>query len=323
MPKSKKSKLASKLGNKLNDAVSKHAGDEVNLGNVSLPGGIRNGEARLKAAYFDEYKSGPNQGEMFFRASGVVLSPDKAPDGTAVKGLTTSIILPICETTNSQGKTRSLEENVSIVLNEMRKLGVDTSDLSGEDLEDVAESLVEAAPVFRFSTSEGQKTPQFPNPRVWENWNGVISDYEESDDDDDIVDENNDDSAEDDSEDVPFGDDLDMLVDKAEKDDEEAQQVLTDKASEAGVGEAAEEAEDWAAVATLIREASGSEEDDEEVDEEWAPKKGETYKYKPPRKKNSVTCTVTTVFSGKKTCNLKDEDGNSHLRVAWDKLEEE
>ncbi len=62
------SKLAAKYGAKLDQAVKAHAQDETDYGFIRLPPGIVNGIAQLTKCYFDEYKTGKNKGEMYFRA---------------------------------------------------------------------------------------------------------------------------------------------------------------------------------------------------------------------------------------------------------------
>lgn len=178
-----KSSLFKKLGAKLTSAVKKHAHDEINYGRVDLPPGIKGGVARLTKCYFKQYENGDNAGEYYLRAEGVVVKPKNvltASGDMKVEGLVTSIMMPVCATTNSQGKETSLEENVAKMTNELKKLGADADEMaeSPENLEAIAEALQEAGPYFRFSTSAGKATKEYPNPRTWENWNGVIEDFD-------------------------------------------------------------------------------------------------------------------------------------------------
>lgn len=185
MPSEKTVSPLAKIGQRLNKSVAKHATDATKYGIVRLPPGINNGIARLKECGFGVYKEGANKGQPFFRAMGVVVSPEsiETADGpTPVAGLQTSIIVPLCDTKNADGQETSFDEHVETVMNEMRKLGgpdFTASAETAEDLASLANDLVEAAPYFRFSTSAGKKTPKYPTPRTWENWHGSkgLEDY--------------------------------------------------------------------------------------------------------------------------------------------------
>ena len=194
--------LMAKYGNRLSTSIKKHAGDETKFGPIPLPGGIKNGVAKLVECKFDVHAEGDNKGEYYFRAAGVVIEPKtvRTPDGreTPVAGLQTSIIIPVYDRKDSKGRTKTQEEFVSDIMNEMRKLGADTSSIeSAAELEATAEALKEQGPYFKFSTSQGKATEQYPEPRVWENWHGVqgLDDYspsEEAMDIDDSTDNSND-----------------------------------------------------------------------------------------------------------------------------------
>lgn len=173
-----KSGLMAKYGNKLDTAAKTHATDETDYGPTRLPGGINNGIAQLIKCYFDQYKTGNYQGEYYFRAEGVVLEPvivQTKHGEMKVAGLHTSIMIPVCDTRSADGKLTTLDEHVAQILNEMMKLGGEefTAGASGGDMEAMAEQLKEAAPFFKFSTSQSAPTEKYPDPRVWENWNGT------------------------------------------------------------------------------------------------------------------------------------------------------
>lgn len=171
-----KSKLMAKYGPAIDQAVRNHGGDETEYGRIDLPPGITNGVARLVECKFDTYKTGDNTGEFYFRAAGVVVEPTEVEHKgqlIPVAGQQTSIMVPVCQTKNQAGKVTTQEENVARILNEMRKLGADTNGAGVAEMEALADALKEAAPYFRFSTSQSPATPQFPNPRIWENWNGT------------------------------------------------------------------------------------------------------------------------------------------------------
>lgn len=182
MPKGKSS-LFAKIENKLKSAVKKHAGDETNYGRIQIPAGIQNGVAKLTKCYFDKYKTGDYTGEPFFRCEAVVVKPTMLGD-LKVAGLTTSIMpIPVCDTKNGKGEVVGVSDHVKDILNEMRKLGADTTGIEDADdmgaaLEALAETIQEEGPHFRFSTSrkDGRVDPKTKVKRpdgVWENWNGT------------------------------------------------------------------------------------------------------------------------------------------------------
>lgn len=190
----KTSKLGAKYGNKANQAVVSHADDETTYGFIALPAGITNGIAQLQQAYFEQYKEGDNKGEYYFRASGVVIEPTApVPTKTGpmiVTNLTTSIMVPFCETRYG-GKVTPMEDNISRIMLEMRRLGGPeyTNGATVDDLEDLAAGLEELAPIFKFSTTVRIAQKDVPEKNVkkgdvlegcFENWHGCqgLEDYE-------------------------------------------------------------------------------------------------------------------------------------------------
>ncbi len=174
----KGSGLAARYGNKLDQAVQQHAADETNYGIIRLPGGINPGIAQLEQCYFAQYKSGDHEGEYYFRAMGTVISPESVTtrDGLCpVKGMQTSIMHPVCDTRNQAGDVTTQEEHIQDILMEMRRLAGEqyTVGATGRDLEALAAGIQEAHPYFWFSTSLGKASPQYPTPKVFENWHGI------------------------------------------------------------------------------------------------------------------------------------------------------
>ncbi len=176
--------LFAKLGNRLQKAHEEHKNDETKFGGGgNLPPGIEFGIAQLNEVVFGTVEQGKqNAGEIYFRASGIVVSPkthtyqpsptDK-PQTVTIEGMRTGIFEMICDTTKTDGTVVSAEDHYANVLNELRKLGVDTSTIGFDDLEGVATMLSEEKPYFKFRTSAGKATPQYPTPRTFENWGGV------------------------------------------------------------------------------------------------------------------------------------------------------
>lgn len=151
-----KSGLSGRLGGKLHESVTTHREDEtVYGGGGGLPGGIENGIAQIVECKFGIYEKGDYKGEYFFYAAATVLQPKThrvKNDDVPIFGLRTQIgPEPICDT---PGKTRqTLDDHVAWVLNEYRKLGIDTTQLGADDIEPTAEAIKQAGPFTRFRTS--------------------------------------------------------------------------------------------------------------------------------------------------------------------------
>lgn len=191
--------LASKLGDQLHEAHEAHKDDEVVVSQGgSLPSEM-SGTAQLTECKFDVYKSGKYKGEFFFYAHGVCLAP-KTFGGIKTQGKLTSIgPEPICETPGRKRET--IEDHIAWIYNEMRKLGVDTTELDPDSLEDVAVMLKEEKPIFSFRTWGGP-TKKDPTAQVRSEWEGLDEDFvadtdNEVDEDEDDDDDDDDDEEED------------------------------------------------------------------------------------------------------------------------------
>lgn len=352
-----KSVLAAKLGSKAAAAVKKHKNDETKLpGGGSLPDGIENGIAQLTECKVDVYKEGQQKGQPYFYAAGIVVAPEEH-GGIPIKGLRTSIMEPLCDTPGR--KRATFDDHMAECLNQLRLLGYDTTQMeSGEDFEAACAALKEIQPHFRFRTWKGKKETTGPyagrEPRVNEVWMGQVEyggDGTTADDattdatagDDAVVDDTpaDNDSAQgeanaagDDS-----GPDLDALVAKAEKKDKTARQELTDLALAAGVDQdAIDNAEDWAAVAAMIREGGSGATAEEPKAEEFVPEVGSVYYYtqtdpktgKPltdpkTKKPKRIEVEVTKVDKKGETATVKDLNTGKALPkpVAWSDLSAE
>lgn len=180
-----KSSLFGKLAGAINKAISTHAADSTDYGFVRLPGGIVNGIAQLTECKFDEVQTGDNKGQPCFKARATIIEPDTVMTVNGpmkVRGLQTGVWVAMYETKTQKGVVTSLDENVAEMLNHLRMLGGEDfteGAESEEDLKALMESLVEAAPFFKFTTTSSEPTTQYPNPRVWENWHGIkgLEDY--------------------------------------------------------------------------------------------------------------------------------------------------
>lgn len=351
-----KSLLAQAYGAKAAEAVTKHGSDETTYGIINLPPNINNGVAQLVEAKFDKYKTGDNKGQVYFRAAGVVVSPEtvETKEGTMrVAGLQTSIMMPCCPTKNSKGEV-SMDDNIAKMLNELRKLGVDTASVSVDDLDEVCVMLKEAGPYFRFTTSPRKDQQTGEVTGAWENWHGVkgLEDFVPPEAGD--LEDNTTQAAEPEPEPVaekpkpatpkkpqtgkpgpgkPAKKEL-TLKEKAalaDANDMLAAAELTALANEAGISDDdMAQYENWDAIAEEIerRRAEPTETEAAETTDEggWEPAKDEVYGYQPPgpggKPGKQIEVEVTAVDSKAKTVALKslDDPKKTFKNVAWDKL---
>jgi hypothetical protein len=183
---SKVSGIFSRYGSKAVEAFNKHKGDETEYGNFGdLPPGIDGGIAQLVDCRVLEIKEGKqNAGELMFFARGVVVEPEQVEDPRTglvvrIKNRNTTLSEPLFHTAGRARET--FEDHMAYVLNQLRKLGLSTEDITATDGEFNAQlaTLKESAPFFRFRTWVGPKTEQYPNPRVNHIWEGTqgLEDY--------------------------------------------------------------------------------------------------------------------------------------------------
>ncbi len=264
-----KSGLAAKLGAKGHSAVETHKNDEtVFQGGGELPAGIENGIAQIVECKFDIVKEGDSKGEYYFYAGGVVVSPKSimTDDGEfPVEGMRTSITEPLYDTPSRSRKT--VDDHLAWILNELRKLGVDTSEVSLDNLEETAAAIKESGTTFRFRTWQGKATEEYPNPRVNHQWAGAV-DYEVS-------------SEEDVQEEAATTTKAPKATSKAttkpkakegldptgaDNGDEDAQRAIAAAARELGIDPEDASFADWAAVHVAIEEAKLAPATEEESD---------------------------------------------------------
>lgn len=354
-----KSILAAKLGDKVKKAVLSHKDDETKYdAGGSLPAGIENGVAQLTECKFMEIeKEGENKGKVMFIAAGIIVSPEVHTDGTPLKGRRTSINEFIFDTPTRSRKT--VDDHMAWVMNTMRCLGAETSNVSsGEEIEQLAESLKQAGPYFTFRTWKGQvqTTGVYAGkePKVNESWGKAINwDGGEAQDAKSAVVDNTpkggveDDTPAEEPVEEPAADadeaayDVDALVEAEDGD------KLTEIALSLGCTQKeVEKAADWAAVGEMIKAKQGGDETsaDEEpaADEPTIPEAGEVYKYqlvdvkgkpvldpKTKKPKKPIDVEVVKVDPKTSTVTLKDLDTKKAitgadpkvaLKVPFDKL---
>ena len=196
---------------KATSAHEQHKADDTKAGRGGeLPGGIENGIAELVSLKIGIYVKGDYEGEPFFMGMATCRSP-KVHNGLPTAGLfTTAGPIGLCDTTNAKGEVIPFAENWDRMLRHLRSLGVDTKDLSPQDIiagidneayetGPVLLALSEAAPTFRFRTNSAPKleqtkdgkwrvgrkvfgtkeaalaaNPYAENPRVWHEWGDAI-----------------------------------------------------------------------------------------------------------------------------------------------------
>lgn len=349
------SALEAKYGNRLDGAVAEHANDETKAGIIKLPGGIKNGVAQLVECYFAPYKSGPNEGEFYFRAAATVLEPAVVPTDQGdmpVAGLQTSVMVAMCDTKNKKGKVTPFKENVARVLNHMRLLGGDefTKDVkSVKELEVLADALVKAAPIFKFTTSQSAPTDDYPDPQVFENWHGSKGLEEYTAPSPESNGQQRDNSGKGapvanaksasstgpaDNADGAGSQNLAELAEKADGGDDPAMDELRRIATEAGLSE--DEIDGTDNYAELVGLIEGKQSGAAAPDNAWAgPDIGDSFYYqvkdaqgnplKDKRTKKPIKpeCVVTAINKAKETCTLKNGGDNKTLYkdVPWDELE--
>lgn len=177
---------------KLAKSVEAHADDDTKYGIIKLPPGISNGIAQLSKCYFKEYEAKTTAkkadgssaaGMMFFYAEGIVDSPKvvSSPEGSIpVFGLTTSLMVGVYDTKNSQGIITTEDDQIDRILNIMRMLmGPDyTKGATIDTLEELAKGIEDANPYFRFSTTprtaqmDGGGHKKGDITGAFENWHG-------------------------------------------------------------------------------------------------------------------------------------------------------
>lgn len=333
-----KSSLLAKLGPNVKSVHEQHKSDKTEHDSGgSVPAGIDNGIAQLVECKFGEYKEGPNKGKPFFMAIGVCVEP-KAVDGIPTEGLRTQIgPEALCDTPQAAGKRKTFAQHYAWMLNQMRLLGVDTTEIQPEQLESTAAAIKESSPFIRFRTWKAKKQTTGPfkdvEPRVNHVWDGVVN-YEGNGQAPEAGTEDQTESATAGGETAQEeGIDLESLVEKASNKDVAAQKQLTQLAKEAGASdEIIESAENWGEVAALIAGGSETGEGQQEEQEE-PPAKGSVYQYqlldksgkpvvdKSGKPKKPVKVEIVSSDAESRSSTVKNLDTKALIKgVSWDSL---
>ena len=328
--------LMAKLGNRVQQAHAKAKDKDTDFGNLGdLPPGINGGVAQVVDAKIDVVKEGKKHaGEFYYYIGAVVVTPKTFTDDKGVtsicEGMRTMITGPLHDTPERTGERKTFEQHWDNMLNELRKLGVDTKTMKPDDIDGVMESLRTIKPLTRFRTWMGKATPAFPTPRVNHEWGGLASDFsgaadqigavdDNSTDDTSAADQSNDDQQAADSSDLADGtpadvEDYEALGAQADSDDDAAQTRILELCAEVGITEAQiKAAPDYAALAALVAEKKGGGDTPAEP-EGW--KVGDTCKYAPkdPKDKKGVKrlkkvdCSVLEINGDGTEVTLKNLD---------------
>lgn len=288
------------------DAVEEHKNDETKVSNSgNLPKDVT-GVAKLVMAKIDEHKDGTHKGKLFLLLQGVVVEPKK------YEGIRTSKMHRLYDYNNT-----TVADSVGKILNEFRKLGVDTSSMTVDDIEATLAVLEEEKPFFKFNTwspepEKGKPAPE--NPMVFTNYNGLAIGYEGTESPSGMVEDNTGVTEE--------QVDLVALAEKADANDTDAQEQIDALAKEAGIDSS--DYTTWADVVEALQSGGGEPNDgndgngdgDPEPDDEWVPAVSDVYNYKPKGKPKAVECEVTAVNGNKLT--LKESKSKTiHKNIPW------
>jgi hypothetical protein len=290
--KGKPNNLLAKYGTRLNTAHNKAKDEDTDFGNLGdLPAGISGGVAVLESIEITKIKEGKkNAGEPLFIARAIVISPEQY-EGQQCKGMATTIMTVLCDTPERSGERKTFEQHYAWMLNELRKLGIDTRTTKPEDLDGIMDALRISKPQIRFRTWKGEKqtTGQYAGkePRVNHEWGGLVTDSDSSlngigavdVDPTDIGDANSGaaEAGDDGVADADAAVDLDGLATAADGGDEDAQNQLVELADSVGITEdQIAAAADYVALVAQIQQVQYGETTDEGG---W--KVGDTCQYAP------------------------------------------
>lgn len=178
-----KSELLNLLGEEAIQAWDQHKKDDIRFGIINLPSGIQGGIAQLVTVKWDKYgmevQDESLRGKPYVLFRGIALTPQQHK-GVKVQGQGVMITNPLCDTPNKKlnGEPGTKGAWVAELMNEFKKLGIDTSNTSIMDIEPIMASLMQRKPFFRFSTrgwTPPKKSPTDPEPTemVFTQYDGV------------------------------------------------------------------------------------------------------------------------------------------------------
>jgi hypothetical protein len=162
------------LGDKLLQAQAAHRGREPEVGNPQLPAGIEGGVARLVDAKIGEYKDGPNKGQPFFMASGVVGLPVMHA-GQKCAGLRTQIgPEALCDTPTAGGKRKTAADHYGWMRDQLLVLGFDLDKLKGTADQVWGQILSGIASMTAAARARAKQPPIWFRFRTWKGGKQVL-----------------------------------------------------------------------------------------------------------------------------------------------------
>jgi len=192
-------------------AHKKSRDTEVQVQGGGLPEGIARGVAQFTDYKLGEISKGKAKGKKYMSLKSTVIEPAQYRGLSAVKNIYFR-----------ETKNKSIADQIAAFNNELKKLGADLSGTTEDDWFEIMDVLKDESPYHYFHTWKGEATPQYPNPSVNTEFDGImgLEDYsdpsavndgvqdnteeeEEEEDDDDTVeddDSNDDESYDDDDE---------------------------------------------------------------------------------------------------------------------------
>lgn len=189
------SSFAARLGGRVAQANAEHRDKPVDTGNRRLPAGIRSGVAKLSSMYTKQQTEDGGKtpkGEVFFRASAIVMSPEHH-NGEKTAGLLTSVIIPLCDVpAKGQRKAESFSDNWYEFQNLFKLLGIAAptetpqTDPTGQRTEAYYLAAMKTLtdpkrpPVYIEFSTRGWTPPATtaqprPEEMVFETWHGLAS----------------------------------------------------------------------------------------------------------------------------------------------------
>ena len=309
-------------------AFDAHKSDETDFGGGgSLPAGIEGGLAQLTDAALGLYKPGTkNAGEPYFRFGAVVLAP-KVFEGQVTAGVQISKIVSLCDTGTGTAYPKSFDENFAKLLNELRKMGVDTKTITFNQLPQIGQALKQQKTVFAFRTWKMEVSKDNPNPMVQLDFKGKFDGDVPTGDSEVTDNTGSGDTGSDEGTTAAGGDEESRIRDLAAQADDgvtEAIQELAAIGNTVGVdvqpfGTFSEAGEAIVEVMNSGSAADAAEGGDEgeAADEAWTPTVGQKVLYKPAGAKTATTHEIISVL--KTTLGLKkSKDGVISKGIKFD-----
>lgn len=308
-------------------AFDQHKKDETEYGSGGeLPAGLT-GIAKLIEAKIDEYKTGQNQGQLYLQFRGVIQQCNQA----LYVGNQVMKQVPLMADPPSFANPKTFDDRIAEGLNEMRKLGVPTANMTLDDWEAALMAVKQEGPSFKFHTWAPTNPVTKQLGKVKTDFDGVFSGalpasggaggspVVDNTAEGDVGDQGGDTGT------AEGGTDWAAIGGAADGGDNDAAAQITARGLELGIDQKVLNGfNTWSEAAAAVAEAEGAAGGDagttgtaaDEGATAWKPSVGDVYKFKPKGARAAVDCEVTAVF--KETLNLKRLDNETVLRgITW------